>query len=199
MPAERDLDLLRLPELRWSENVQSALSGTLLELDRSLDGLFLRWAPEWDAREYRFPTFIPARELAKLDYFRSFPQLVTFPVTLDSGEDNLAKFASGAALDEHDAVQLADAAPIRDVLTPAACYHFYVQFQGEVLDGPRHITTRATCFRREEYYAPLQRQWSFSMRELVCLGTADEVEGFGAATQARVVELFQKVGLPIEW
>ena len=69
MPAERDLDLLRLPELRWSENVQSALSGTLLELDRSLDGLFLRWAPEWDAREYRFPTFIPARELAKLDYF----------------------------------------------------------------------------------------------------------------------------------
>src|SRR5438874_9913215 len=39
-----------------------------------------------------------------------------------------------------------------------------------------YVTTRAACFRRESYYRPLQRQWSFSMREIVCLGTARSEE-----------------------
>lgn len=192
-------EVTSLPELRWSENGQSAISGKLLELERKLDALFLRWAQEWGAQEYRFPTFIPARDLAKLDYFRSFPQLVTFPVVLDSSESNLRRFTEGTPLNERDEIQVTETAPIRDVLTPAACYHFYVQFRGETLEKPRYVTTRATCFRREEYYSPLQRQWSFSMRELVCLGTADEVKAFLASMQEHITRFFERVHLPIEW
>jgi seryl-tRNA synthetase len=193
------MNLETLTGYRWLENGQSALSGNLLELYRRLDTLFLNWAGACNAAEYRFPTFIPARELARLDYFSSFPHLVTFPVVLDVGEENLKRFTEGEPLDANGDVHLTRAAPIRDVLTPAACYHFYIQFQGEQLEAPRYVTTRATCFRREAYYAPLERQWSFSMREIVCIGTADEVKDFLKRYQERVDGFFKKVGLSVEW
>jgi len=188
-----------LPGYRWLENGQSALSGNLWELYRRMDRLFLRWAGECNAAEYRFPTFISARELARLDYFRSFPHLVTFPVVLEADEENLKRFSEGEPLDSDGEIQLTSSAPIRDVLTPAACYHFYIQFQGEQLESPRFVTTRATCFRREAYYSPLERQWSFSMREIVCLGTADEVKQFLKQYQDRVDRFFTRIGLPVEW
>lgn len=181
------------------ENGQSTFSGKLLELYRRLDKLFLGWAGACGAAEYRFPTFIPASELAKLDYFRSFPHLVTFPVVLDVSDENLKRFTSGEPIDSNGEIHLTQASPIRDVLTPAACYHFYLQFQGERLEAPRYVTTRATCFRREAYYSPLERQWSFSMREIVCIGTAEEVKEFLKQYQDKVDDFFKRIGLSVEW
>jgi seryl-tRNA synthetase len=193
------MDLKALPGYGWMENGQSTFSGKLLGLYRRLDKLFLSWAAACGAAEYRYPTFIPARELAKIDYFRSFPHLVTFPVVLDVSEENLKRFTEGEPLDSNGEINLTRAAPIRDVLTPAACYHFYIHFQGERLEAPRYVTTRATCFRREAYYSPLERQWSFSMREIVCIGSAEEVKLFLKQYQERVDDFFKKIGLPVEW
>lgn len=187
------------PGLRWMENGQCSLSGDLLELERRLERVFLGWAAEEQAAEHRFPTFLPARELGKLDYFRSFAHLVTFPVALDPEQANLEAFVRGEPLSKDGEIRLARAAPIRDVLTPAACYHFYVAFQGETLAAARHVTTRATCFRREEYYRPLERQWSFSMREIVCIGTMDEVKAFLARREAAVEALWRRIDLPVAW
>ena len=75
-----------LADYRWLENGQSAFGGKLLGLYRALDRCSCPWADSFRAVEYRFPVFIPARELAKMDYFRSFPHLVTFPVALDPDE-----------------------------------------------------------------------------------------------------------------
>jgi len=188
-----------LPGLRWMENGQSSLSEPLLGLERRLERLFLSWAAAEGAAEHRFPTFLPARELGKLDYFRSFAHLVTFPVALDAEKSNLERFVRGEPLSDEGEIRLARTAPIRDVLTPAACYHFYVVFQGETLAAPRHVTTRATCFRREEFYAPLERQWSFSMREIVCIGTSDEVKAFLARREAAAEAAWRRIDLPIEW
>jgi len=184
---------------RWHANGQSAFGEDLLSLYRKLDGLFLRLAGLYRAREYQFPTFISARELAKLDYFTSFPQIVTFPVCLDAGEDNLQAFSDGSPLDGDGQVRLTATAPVREVLTPAACYHLYIHLQGQRLDGPRHLTTRNTCFRRETHYLPLQRQWSFSMREIVCLGSAEEVKRFLESARERVARIFAQIKLPIDW
>src|SRR6185369_5132959 len=115
-------------DYRWLENGQSALSGNLLELFHRLDRLFLLWASECNAAEYRFPTVISARDLARLDYFHSFPHLVTFPVVLKADEQDLKRFSEGATLNEEGDVALTDIDGVKDVLTPAACYHFYVQF-----------------------------------------------------------------------
>jgi seryl-tRNA synthetase len=190
------LDLTGLEGLGARE-AGSVLSGSLLELESRLDRLFVGLAARWRAREYRFPSFIPAESLHRLDYFHSFPHLATFPVALDPHPENLARFSSEGALDGEGAVQLTRTAPIRHVLTPAACYHFYVEFAGERLDAARYVTTRATCHRREERYAPLERQWTFSMRELVCLGSASEVEAFLAEASARVRKLTESIGLRV--
>lgn len=188
-----------IPGLRWMENGQCSLSGDLLELERSLERVFLGWAAEEAAAEHRFPTFIPAKELEKLDYFRSFAHLVTFPIALDADEANLQSFVRGEPITREGEIRLTRSAPIKDVLTPAACYHFYVAFQGETLDAPRHVTTRATCFRREAYYRPLERQWSFSMREIVCIGTMEEVKDFLARREAAAEAFWRRLGLAVEW
>ena len=193
------IEFEKLTDYRWLENGQSVLSGALLRLYRRLDEMFLGWAAEEKAQEFLFPTFIPARELAKLDYFRSFPHLVTFPTALDPDQENLQRFVESEPLDSHAEVQLTQQSPIREALTPAACYHFYIQFQGQRLSEPRYVTTRATCFRREAHYSPLQRQWNFSMREIVCIGTNREVKDFLAQYQDKLTRFFERIKLPVRW
>ena len=178
---------------------QTVLSGDLLALDRRLDAIFTGWARHWNAVEYRFPACVEARHLERLDYFRSFPHLATFPVTLSREKENIESFARGEPCDPGGKVDLPKLAGTEHVLTPAACYHVYIELEGETLEAPRYITTRATCFRNEDEYTPLERQWNFSMREIVCLGTAAEVENF-LTRSTRVINHFAAgIGLPVEW
>jgi len=146
-----------------------------------------------------YPTLIAATHLGKLDYFTSFPHLCTFACNLDRDADNLGAFAKGPGVDAQGAVALTKLSPVTQVLTPAACYHIYVDLAGQTLPAFTAVTTRATCFRREAYYAPLERQWSFGMREVVGLGTADEVKAFLARGRARVDRLVAAWGLAIAW
>lgn len=178
---------------------QTVLHGALLDLDRRLDAVFVSWACRWGALEYRFPACIEARHLDRLDYFRSFPHLATFPVTLHGDKDNIERFTGNDPCTPEGTVKLGGLDPVEHVLTPAACYHVYVELEGEVLDGPRYITTRATCFRNETDYTPLERQWNFSMREIVCLGTAAEVEDFLLRTTRVINHFCTDLGLPVEW
>jgi len=96
-------------------------------------------------------------------------------------------------------VHLTQPAAVRSVLTPAACYHVYGELEGQNLESTRFVTTRGTCFRHEDTYAPLQRQWSFSMREVVCIGSAEDVNTF--LDQAREVagRLTRSLGIEVEW
>jgi seryl-tRNA synthetase len=188
-----------LDGLAWNDNGQSVMSGPVLELFQSLDRAFLTLAAAWNATEYRFPTFVSARQLHRLDYFRSFPHLATFPVCLDAEDANLGDFVDGPVLDDHGQLQLTRPRPIEDVLTPAACYHLYIHLQDTGSSGCRYLTTRNTCFRREEYYRPLQRQWSFSMREIVAIGTHDEVAAFLHTSQEMVNRLLAAIDVPVDW
>jgi seryl-tRNA synthetase len=186
------------PDLVWYDNGQAGYGGTLLALSRALDRVFLSWAAEWQAAEYVFPPFLPARELAKIDYLGSFPHLATFPVTLDSDEENLERFVQ-TQRETRLPVPLLKTTPVRDVLTPAACYHVYIHLQGQTLAQPRFVTTRANCFRREERYEPLERQWGFSMREIVCVGASEVVKGFLEAMQGRLEAFFQEAKWPVRF
>jgi len=191
-------ELRNIQGLDWQENGQAVLSGRLLHVLQRLDQRFLQWALDWGAEEFRFPAFLSARELDRLDYFRSFPHLATFPVALDGRPEKLRAFTD-RPVDGDGAVRLGECAPVREVLTPAACYHFYVLFQDRCLERPADLTTVATCFRREAYYRPLQRQWNFTMREIVRLGTAEEVDEFLECFRERCRRLFLQIGLSIEW
>jgi len=186
------------PDLRWRGS-QAVLGGELLELYRRLDAAFLRLAARERAPEAMYPTLIEASHMAKLDYFRSFPHMATFACNLDRDADNLGAFAKGPGTDADGGVALTRLDTVTHVLTPAACYHVYVDLAGCALSGFRTVTTRATCFRRESHYLPLERQWSFGMREVVGLGGADEVKAFLARGRERVSALHAALGLTIAW
>lgn len=191
--------LARCPGLLWHADGQCSFHGPLLELYQRLDRLFASWAHDWEAEEHLFPPFIAAEALQRMNYFESFPHLVTFPVALDVEPSNLGAFSRINAGTGNAAVQLTRIAAPRSALTPAACYHFYHNLRGARCERPRTLTTRATCFRRESHYAPLERQWSFTMREIVCFGTAAEVTDFLARARKRLTATFHQLDLPVEW
>lgn len=187
-----------IPDLLWYESGQSGLSGRLLEKHQALDELFLRLAAEWHAEKTAFPPLISARELAKVAYFESFPQLFTAAAGLASDEDNLRAFTSGGMLDG-DALKLTALAPVREILAPAACYPLYIAMQGRAMPERSVFTVRSNCFRREREYLPLQRQWAFTMREIVCIGSGSEVRDFLERSRERLDALFANLSLDVQW
>jgi len=183
----------------WYANGQSGLKEDLLNLFLSLDRHFQEIASRFHGKEHRFPIFVPVAEMQKIDYLGSFPHLATFPVTLRDDQKNLESFVTRGPIGPQGGVQLTEVSPIRDMLTPAACYHFYIQYQKQELAAPLFLTTVANCFRRESHFVPLERQWNFNMREIVCIGTAEEVQEFLSACRREVEGFLVELGLPIEW
>lgn len=193
-----DLQQLTDCGLRWLPSGNAALSGPLYELFTACDAAFVMLADTWQAAGEEHPAMLDAADLQAINYLASFPHLATFPVCLDADATNLAKFAA-EPLGASNAVRLTDTASVRQVLTPAACYHVYPRHRGERLTAACYLTIRNTCFRREAYYEPLRRQWSFRMREIVCLGTRAEVAEFLAAASKLVDALLRELGLSAPW
>lgn len=183
--------------LRWYESGQSGLGGPLLRLADECDRAFGVLASTWRARDERHPAALPAERLQRLDYLHSFPHQATFPARLDPA--HLTDFVAGEPVNASGEVALTPLAPVSSVLTPAACYHLYHAHEGQHLTAPQFLTTRNTCFRNEERYEPLRRQWSFTMREIVCLGTHAETVTYTEQARAVVDEFLALVDLPVEW
>jgi len=118
-----------------------AIHGSLLELDHQLDAIFLSWARQLNAPEYRFPQFLAVQHLDRLQYFSSFPHLVTFAVSLDRDEEELKRFAKEHEVSADGSLELPMAPRVTHVVTPAACYHAYVEFEGQEFNepNPRHL------------------------------------------------------------
>ena len=183
-----------------SLNDADVLSGVALELYAELDRFFLRNAIEhFKASDYLFPALIPLTEIAKTHYLQSFPHLATFPVSFDPDPPNLKQFAARQPLVSSGELAPPKLSPVRHILTPAACYHFYFRLQNSALERAQYLTTRAQCFRREAADIPLERQPGFTMREIVCVGSYEEVQGFLARSKEWATDLFRRLGMPIQW
>lgn len=185
--------------LQWHEDGYAALSGDLLAWAKSLDAHIRGWAEELGAADYRFPSLIAARALAPVAYLRSFPHLATFVTSSDRHAASLRSLADKSGDANTIAVRDDQFEPIEHLLTPAACYHFYPRFAGNRLDQPLFLTTRCQCFRREEHYLPLQRQWCFDMRELVCIGDKESIEQFTTQCAIRIGRLLSELDIDASW
>ncbi len=177
----------------------TAISGPLLGLLDDLDRRFLALAARWQPEQLRFPPVIAVAALERIDYFRSFPHLFTAAVSLVDDEAALEQFVTGETVSPAGELNLGPMAPVRHVLTPAACYHLYDDQAGARLEGRRHFTLVCTCFRREAEYVPWERQWAFTMREVVCMGSAADAAEFLDQARAAVDELRAELGLPTAW
>ena len=189
-----------IPEgFKWNEGGFAVTGGPAMKLFQDIEKMFLRLAGKSEAQEFHFPVFISAKELKKLDYFKSFPQLIHFPVSLKMDEENPRAFANGEHMNAIGEMNLTETAPICECLTPAACYHFYIYHQGMNLPKTSYFTTRAHCFRQENFYEPLRRQRNFNMREIVAIGTADEVKSFLNRYKDLMTSVLTQLKLPFEW
>jgi seryl-tRNA synthetase len=188
---------LRSIGLCWHPSGQAGLRGPLLALADSCDRAFLSLAAIWNASKERHPASLPAAALQRVDYLHSFPHQASLSARLDPA--GLGDFLSGEVLGEHGEIAVPALSPITEVLTPAACYHLYNSREGESLDRPLYLTTRNTCFRHESHYEPLRRLWSFSMREVVCLGTKAETVAFVELAREAADEFLRLMDLPVEW
>lgn len=177
----------------------AVLSGPALALREGLDQILVGLASQLGATDMSFSPLISASTLERFDWFRSFPHLATFATCLDSDEANIEAFCDQEPIVEDMAVRTTKTAPVVAVMSPAACYHLYQFAAGDVLAGPMVWTTRNTCCRHEEYFRPLERQWTFSMRELVFAGTEHEVRSLIEVGSTMAEELSALLDLPTEW
>ena len=63
----------------------------------------------------------------------------------------------------------------------------------------RRAVERAGAGRREDRYQLLERQWTFSMREIVCVGSESDVTGFIAEATALLGGWVERLGLGVTW
>ena len=169
------------------------LRGDVLSLLESIEDAIIAIARDERADEWRVPPGIPLATLARADYFRSFPQWLTAASHLSADERDLHRVATA---DDPAAEARASLAPADSALLPAVCYHCYARFAGSVIDDRAVVTAQQLCWRHEgDRLAALERGWAFSMREIVCIGSARDVDEFLARGRTRAVRLAVKLGL----
>lgn len=171
---------------------QAALSGTPLRLFTYFDRIFEACGNPWKAEPLRTPTLIPSTTLSKCDYFRSFPHNVTFASHLREESKVIDDFrARHQTTDDVDSAALADMERPEACLSPAVCYHVYHIHQNETLppDGIVYGIC-GKCFRYESSnLKDLRRLWDFTMREVVFLGSRENV----LRHRERTIELMAEI------
>jgi len=180
---------------------QVMLEGLPLQLFRYFDSALAELEKQWTTQDLLTPTLIPADVLAKCDYFRSFPNTVTFACHLEPDASLINRFR---ARHEHkttvDREALSDMATPEACLAPAVCYHVYHRNQGLTLPSEGiAYSVRGKCFRYESSnMRELTRLWDFTMRELVFLGTRDYVLEERERCVEIIGEFLDELGLAAE-
>jgi seryl-tRNA synthetase len=177
---------------------QMALEGLPLALFRYFDRTFTELGDLWEARPIMTPTLIPARVLSRCDYFRSFPQNVTFASHLHEDLAVIDAFrARHDGRDDLDERALSDMVTPEACLSPAVCYHIYHLHQDRAV--PAAGTAHAVCGKCFRYEAgntsDLRRLWDFTMREIVFMGTRNDVLHRRESGIRRVGELLDALRL----
>jgi len=171
------------------------LRGEALARFRTLEGR-IRALCAGVAEEWLVPPAIPLDVLQRAGYFASFPQWLTVASQLTDATGALERLATNPA----PAAAVGDAiVPPSAALPPAVCYHVYAALAGERLAKAVQVTAQCTCWRHEgARHAPLERGWAFTMREVVCVGTQAECEGFAERGLAIVTRLASHLGIDSE-
>ena len=159
--------LVRRGDLRVTSAGQVTLSALALDVFTAVDLTVAGWARAMGAVEHRYPSVI---DLAVLERAGRVDELTR---VIPSGA------AQGGSLG------------MTAALAPAVCYHAYPELEGKTI-GPdaETLTAVGRCYRHEGgSFVPLERLWDFTMREIIILGTRDQVEVQRQSLVRQVTEL----------
>jgi acyl carrier protein len=172
---------------------QVALSGIALDVFDAVDRTVRGWADALGAAEHRYPSIIGRAVLERAGQVESFPQHLTLighserrrgialipvegPLGRDDDDSSPPPLRGSARNDM--AGDSSRSLGMTAVLAPAVCYHAYPEFEGRTIGpDPVFLTACGRCYRYEGgNHVPLERLWEFTMREIIVLGTREQVE-----------------------
>ena len=185
-----------------AEPARVALSGLALAILEAMDRTVMQWARALGAPEHRYPSLIDAAilERAGQTVIPSTSVILSKakdPQVPDRGPSTgmmrilrlTPQDDRGARGDDVPAVSVA--------LSPAVCYHAYPEWSGKTLGPePTLLTARGHCYRYEDgNHIPLERLWEFTMREIIVMGTREQVENVRQSLVRQVGRLIETLEL----
>jgi hypothetical protein len=178
--------------LRVGPGLRVARSGHAV-LVRALDELFLDLALELGATEFTVPGLVAWSTLERAEYARNYPQHLTSCAVVRHDLEALDRFADARGAEE----RAAELEPAPVALAPSVCLNVFAALADSSPRLPLLVTARGTCARYEAGSADSPtRLWTFSMRELICLGDQATVRRFRDESARLFGRLAADLGLP---
>jgi len=172
----------------------------LTALMRHLDDQLRGMGATLGADEHQFPALVGSDVLDRCQYLHAFPHALTLASHLREDLDAIQSFAQTTKW--RDGALDVDASVIdrpECLLSPTVCFHWYARLAGRPLDRAATITALGKCFRYEAgNLSRLERLWDFTMREIVFVGSSDEVLEQRRRGLAATVSLFDEWELSYE-
>jgi seryl-tRNA synthetase len=174
---------------------QVSLAGAALDVMLAVDQTVQRWARELGAAEHRYPSLIAADVLR-----RAGRDEWTSVIPSERSESrNRTRPDRGPSLYQDAGDSSTPAASARNdmALAPAVCYHAYPEYESKTLgENPIILTALGRCYRHEGgNHVPLERLWEFNMREVIVLGTREQVEATRQQLVRHVADLVNTLDL----
>ncbi|MBA3464750.1 MAG: hypothetical protein H0T46_32755 [Deltaproteobacteria bacterium] len=176
---------------------QYALVGPAAELRMFIDQRVRAIAATIGAEPWHLPSIEQTDDVCRdTGYLASHGQYVTFGYHLPAHFEQIASFTADVRArklawpePQHELV------PSGFILEPFVCHNIYRALKGTPIRGGRAITALGTCYRHEGFrFAPLLRQWEFSMREIVLVGSPAYVSD----VRAQLVELAEELARELD-
>ncbi|HER5554964.1 TPA: hypothetical protein ACISS5_000826 [Streptococcus pyogenes] len=148
-----------------------------------LDSKFISFISSFKYREWRIPSMIEAEILYRCGYFSTIPNQLSKVSVIDRNS-----LSNGLNNENYNFDSSSDL-----YLTPAACIHLYpilenLQLKDEI------ITTLAQVYRYEDgNFKKNKRQWEFSVREFVSVGTPEYVDYFLEYIQDKLLKYARSI------
>lgn len=179
------------------QNGLATLGPQALRLMEMLETRFKGWAQACGADAYAFPPMMQVSDLKRFDYLHNFPHLMLCVSGIRT-DGTVDAYANGMVPDAGEAgIPSSHLQDSQWALPSAACYNVYLHLQQQRLTASQYITTVARCFRNETEYVSLRRLWGFTMREIVCVGSASAAQAHLQAFKPRILAFAEAIGLPL--
>lgn len=155
-----------------------ALGPLLTRLIEYFEQRLMQVANRMGAAPYRFPALISPAYMEQVQYFRNFPHSLSFATHLRENLPAIQKFSCDAVTKEgRIEVDPEVYAAMPAMLAPTVCHHLYMSLRDRRLgSGGVVATASGSCFRFESRnMVSLERLWNFTMREVIFVGTDEQV------------------------
>ena len=175
---------------------QYALVGPAARLRMDIDTRLRAIAATVGAEPWHLPSIEQTSDLIPATgYLASHAQYVTFGFRLPVHFAQLQRFSVAAKERKLERPDTNDLEPTGFILEPFVCHNVYRALRGTPVHVGRTITALGTCYRHEGIrFEPLLRQWEFSMRDVVLVGSPAYV----AEQRARLIELTQRLAIDLD-